>query len=73
MIVLHFCIYVSNELKSALAREFGHCCNDLFLYGLVIYKHKYKMSLYMRHKIRRLVYNKHNKVVSDYIQKEAII
>ena len=33
----------------------------------------YKMSLYMRHKIRRLVYNKHNKVVSDYIQKEAII
>ena len=33
----------------------------------------YKMSLYMRHKITRLVYNKHNKVVSDYIQKEAII
>ena len=36
----YFCIYVSNELISALAREFGHCCNDLFLSELVIYKHK---------------------------------
>lgn len=36
----YFCIYVSNGLISALAREFGHCCNDLFLSELVIYKHK---------------------------------